>query len=345
MIKDFLVFILKPLSFLPAIVMMCIIFSFSSQDGVDSGSLSHEVSVKIVEVGNEVLQKGLSDWEIDEVATKIEYPVRKVAHMTEYFLLAVAVSFPFYVYGLRGFPLMLVAGFICVGFACGDEYHQSFVDGRGPSVRDVGIDSIGVFAGIITVRIFCWIVLAPSRMLGKLKFRKQEKEEYWGGRRGQGRGRSDQRGRDSYRNRDRYDDYDDGSYYDGYDDEYYDDRDRRYGRRNRYRDDYDDYDRYDYDDEYEDDYQDDYRSRRDRSRRRYDDYDDDYQDDYDDGYGDDYGADYEDGYEDDYDDYDDDYENGYYDDYEDEYDDYEDDRYDRYRERRGDRRHSRKRRY
>lgn len=306
MIKDFLVFILKPLSFLPAIVMMCIIFSFSAQDGVDSGSLSHEVSVKIVEVGNEVLQKGLSDWEIDEVATKIEYPVRKVAHMTEYFLLAVAVSFPFYVYGLRGFPLMLVAGFICVGFACGDEYHQSFVDGRGPSVRDVGIDSIGVFAGIITVRIFCWIVLAPSRMLGKLKFRKQEKEEYWGGRRGQGRGRSDQRGRDSYRNRDRYDDYDD-----------------------------------DYDDEYEDDY----RSRRDRSRRRYDDYDDDYQEDYDDGYGDDYGADYEDGYEDDYDDYDDDYENGYYDDYEDEYDDYEDDRYDRYRERRGDRRHSRKRRY
>ena len=306
MIKDFLVFILKPLSFLPAIVMMCIIFSFSSQDGVDSGSLSREVSVKIVEVGNEVLQKGLSDWEIDEVATKIEYPVRKVAHMTEYFLLAVAVSFPFYVYGLRGFPLMLVAGAICVGFACGDEYHQSFVDGRGPSARDVGIDSIGVFAGIITVRIFCWIVLAPSRMLGRLKLRNQEKEEYWGGRRDQGRGRSDRRGRDSYRNRGRYDDYDDG-----------------------------------YDDEYEDDY----RSRRDRSRRRYDDYDDDYQEDYDDGYGDDYGADYEDDYEDDYDDYDDDYENGYYDDYEDEYDDYEDDRYDRYRERRGDRRHSRKRRY
>lgn len=314
MIKDFLVFIMKPLSFLPAIVMMCIIFSFSAQDGVDSGSLSHEVSVKIVEVGNEVLQKGLSDWEIDEVATKIEYPVRKVAHMTEYFLLAVAVSFPLYVYGLRGFPLMLVAGVICVGFACGDEYHQSFVDGRGPSVRDVGIDSIGVFAGIITVRVFCWIVLAPSRMLGRLKFRKQEKEEYWGGRCDQGRGRSDRRGRDSYRNRDRYDDYDDD-----YDDEYYDDRDRRHGRRNRYRDDYDDYDRYgyddydDYDDDYEDDYRDDYRSRRDRSnrnRRRYDDYNDDYQDDY-----------------------------------EDEYDDYEDDRYDRYRERRSDRRHSRNRRY
>ena len=67
--------------------------------------------------------------------------------MTEYFLLAVAVSFPFYVYGLRGFPLMLVAGLICVAFACGDEYHQSFVEGRGPSVKDVCIDSIGAFGG------------------------------------------------------------------------------------------------------------------------------------------------------------------------------------------------------
>lgn len=133
---------------------------------------------------------------------------------------------------------MLVAGVICVGFACGDEYHQSFVDGRGPSARDVGIDSIGVFAGIITVRIFCWIVLAPSRMLGRLKLRNQEKEEYWGGRRDQGRIRSDRRGRDSYRNRDRYDDYDDGYGYDDYDDDDYDDRDRRYGRQNRYRDDY-----------------------------------------------------------------------------------------------------------
>lgn len=297
MIKDFLIFIMKPLSFLPAIVMMCIIFSFSAQDGVDSGSLSHEVSVKIVEVGNEVLQKGLSDWEIDEVATKIEYPVRKVAHMTEYFLLAVAVSFPLYVYGLRGFPLMLVAGVICVGFACGDEYHQSFVDGRGPSVRDVGIDSIGVFAGIITVRIFCWIVLAPSRMLGRLKLRNQENEGYGDGRRDQGRGGSYRRERDSYRSRDRYDDYNDDNY----------------------------------DDDYEEDYRDNYRSRCSRNRSRYDDYgyDDEYQDDYDDryddGYEDDYEDDYDNGY---YDDYEDDY---------DDYDAYEDDRYNRYRESRSHR--------
>jgi VanZ family protein len=74
-----------------------------------------------------------------------------------YFMLAVSVSFPLYVYGLRGIPLMIVAGAFCVAFACGDEYHQSLVAGRGPSKKDVMIDSIGVLAGIIVVRIFGFI--------------------------------------------------------------------------------------------------------------------------------------------------------------------------------------------
>lgn len=177
MLKKIILFILKPLSFLPAIIMMYVIFSFSAQSGVNSGNLSSIVSHKIVEIGNEVLQKNLEEWEIDEIAGEIEYPVRKAAHMTEYFILAVTVSLPFYVYGLRGFGLVLVAGLICVGFACGDEYHQSFVEGRGPSIRDVGIDSIGVFLGITAVRICCWTVLAPARMMERSRRRLEKKRQ------------------------------------------------------------------------------------------------------------------------------------------------------------------------
>ena len=77
--------------------------------------------------------------------------------MTLYFLLAISVSFPLYVYGLRGIPLMLVAGGFCIAFACGDEYHQSLVEGRGPSKQDVMIDSIGIVAGVILVRIVGFI--------------------------------------------------------------------------------------------------------------------------------------------------------------------------------------------
>lgn len=187
--KQVLLFFLKPLSFLPALVMMYLIFQFSAQTGDVSGNLSYEVSYRIVEIGNDILNKGLEEWEISNYAYEIEYPVRKLAHMSEYFLLAVALSFPFYVYGLRGFPLMLVAGFICVAFACGDEYHQSFVAGRGPSVKDVVIDSIGSFFGILTVRIICWIFLTPARIIEHQEafaYRKAEARR----RAGQQRGRS-----------------------------------------------------------------------------------------------------------------------------------------------------------
>lgn len=148
--------ILKPLSFVPALIMMYIIFSFSAQDGDMSGQLSYQASVKIIETADYVFNANLSYDQIDEWANKIDFITRKLAHMTEYFALAIAVSFPLYVYGLHGILLMFLAGLICVGFACGDEFHQSFIAGRSPSARDVCIDSVGVFFGIIVVRIIGW---------------------------------------------------------------------------------------------------------------------------------------------------------------------------------------------
>lgn len=148
--------LLKPLSFLPALCLMYMIFSFSAQDGATSSQLSYKVSYTIVETGGKILGESWEPWQIDSIATRFHGAVRKLAHMTEYFALAVSVAFPLYVYGLRGIWLMLVAGFICVAFSCGDEYHQSFVAGRSPSKRDVMIDSIGIFFGVILTRIIGW---------------------------------------------------------------------------------------------------------------------------------------------------------------------------------------------
>ncbi|MEE0420981.1 MAG: VanZ family protein [Lachnospiraceae bacterium] len=172
--------ILKPLSFIPALLLMYMIFSFSGQTGDVSSQLSYKVSYKIVETADYVFDGNLETWQIDEWANKINFITRKLAHMTEYFALAVAVSFPLYVYGLHGILLMLVAGLICVGFACGDEYHQSFVAGRSPSVKDVCIDSVGVFLGIIAVRIVGWTgrktIFKPKKpKVKKVKGRKKVK--------------------------------------------------------------------------------------------------------------------------------------------------------------------------
>lgn len=172
--------ILKPLSFIPALLLMYMIFSFSGQTGDVSSQLSYKVSYKIVETADYVFDGNLETWQIDEWANKINFITRKLAHMAEYFALAVAVSFPLYVYGLHGILLMLVAGLICVGFACGDEYHQSFIAGRGPSMKDVCIDSVGVFLGIIAVRIVGWTgrktIFKPKKpKVKKVKGRKKVK--------------------------------------------------------------------------------------------------------------------------------------------------------------------------
>lgn len=148
--------LLKPLSFIPALLLMYMIFSFSDQEAELSSSISYKVSYTIVKSVDYVFDTGLEEYQISDYAHRINGITRKLAHMTEYFLLAVAVSFPLYVYGLRGILLVLVAGAVCIGFACSDEYHQSFVSGRAASKKDVAIDSFGVLVGILLVRIIGW---------------------------------------------------------------------------------------------------------------------------------------------------------------------------------------------
>lgn len=156
-IKFLLRFLLKPLSFIPALMMMYIIFSFSAQDGTTSSNLSYKVTYKAVSAADRVLDLELTDRQISRCIRKIHYYVRKLAHFTEYFLLAVSVSFPLYVYGIRGIWLVITGGILCVGFASLDEIHQLFVRERGASVRDVVIDSCGSLIGILFVRLFGYI--------------------------------------------------------------------------------------------------------------------------------------------------------------------------------------------
>lgn len=156
-IKKTLRYLLKPLSFVPAIVMMYIIFNFSSQNGTESSSLSYEVSRYIILIYNKISMKGMNNSSLNEMIQLIHPYVRKCAHITEYMLLAMAVSLPMYVYRFRGFGMTMLAVFVCVLFAVGDEWHQSFVAGRVSDPKDVLIDSIGILIGVILIRIVCAI--------------------------------------------------------------------------------------------------------------------------------------------------------------------------------------------
>lgn len=156
-LKKLLRYLLKPLSFLPALVMMYLIFNFSAQSGDVSGQLSGSVTTDLVEFCSQIFDQGWNAQQILHYAGLLEHYVRKAAHVTEYFLLAVTIAFPLYVYRIRGWKLVLSAGIFCMGFAGLDEWHQSFVPGRSPAFRDVLIDTAGSLAGIYATRIVCWI--------------------------------------------------------------------------------------------------------------------------------------------------------------------------------------------
>ena len=83
-----------------------------------------------------------------ETLVRIHHAIRKLAHLTEYAILAVLVwraVEPGERRSLRGALLVLVA---CAAYAGIDEAHQLFVEGRTASMLDVAIDTAGAGLGV-----------------------------------------------------------------------------------------------------------------------------------------------------------------------------------------------------
>lgn len=127
------------------------IFNFSSQDGQTSGNLSRKVARKIVDVFP--YTKNLSENTKNKIVEKSQPIIRKGAHFSIYMLVGIFIMSFISTYKLHlkyKFSISILVGLI---YAITDEIHQSFTPGRTPSVIDVGIDTCGVFLGIILVLI------------------------------------------------------------------------------------------------------------------------------------------------------------------------------------------------
>lgn len=156
-VKKTLRYLLKPLSFVPAFCMIYFILYMSSQEGAASSSMSYEVSKVLVLAYNKIFSKGFSNEILNALIYQIHPFIRKTAHFTEFFVLAITVALPLYVYKIRGIFLIILGQLLCTGIAFLDEYSQSFVLGRVSSYRDVMIDSAGAFCGILIALIICYI--------------------------------------------------------------------------------------------------------------------------------------------------------------------------------------------
>lgn len=125
--------------FLPSILLMVIIFSFSNQTGEQSGSLSSMIVLWI--------QNNLH-------ITIPEIFIRKTAHMCEYAVLCFTYIYGFYKSGFSIKQIILFSISCSFLYACSDEIHQLFIGGRAGMFTDVLIDTSGAIISTILYYIF-----------------------------------------------------------------------------------------------------------------------------------------------------------------------------------------------
>ena len=123
------------------------IFSNSADSGVESSSKSKAVQEFI----NETIEK------LGGEGNVTEHFVRKAAHFVEFAVLGVLITLdmlaltwiPFPIFDTHYLLRFLVPFIISFITAATDEALQNFSEGRGPSFKDVLIDSSGALTGIL----------------------------------------------------------------------------------------------------------------------------------------------------------------------------------------------------
>ena len=138
------------------LLLMAAIFWFSAQPAQDSADLSTSFARRLFLFFRPALAVYNDEqWQALLLATGLY--VRKAAHFTEFFALGVSVRLWFAALG-RPRRALLPAWGVATLYAATDELHQMFVDGRGPALLDVAIDSLGAICGaaltalIVTLR-------------------------------------------------------------------------------------------------------------------------------------------------------------------------------------------------
>lgn len=151
---------------------MFLIFFYSSRPADISEQDSGRIGVWL----GRMFVPGFEEWPEDkqeEFAGRVDHPIRKTAHVTEYAILGILVA------GVCApekrkynsktqvikkerenyFVRRLVLPWlIAAAYAATDEFHQLFVPGRSGQISDVILDSVGALAGIVVFVTIHWII-------------------------------------------------------------------------------------------------------------------------------------------------------------------------------------------
>ncbi len=127
------------------LAMMSAIFYMSSMPGDESGGLSARITEAVVSYVFPDYANMSADQQIGAFSL-LHHMIRKLAHFSEYAVLGALFDLFFSTFTFR---YKTIVSLLCaVSYAMTDEWHQSFVAARGPSIGDVMLDSAGAVFGL-----------------------------------------------------------------------------------------------------------------------------------------------------------------------------------------------------
>ena len=135
-----------------------IIFKYSNQNAVESTELSNGTLYKIIKI--------VSGNASDEKVKEYDPLIRKIAHFSIYTSLGIWCGSLLCTFfendknkDKKRITISTIFGFL---YACSDEIHQTFVDGRAGRIIDVIIDTIGVANGVLLVLLIIELIRVSS---------------------------------------------------------------------------------------------------------------------------------------------------------------------------------------
>ncbi len=141
--------------FIITVVWMTVIFGFSAQPADASTDTSLRVGMTI----GHMIVPGFSEMPKEEqidYAEKIEFPVRKTAHATEYAILGCLLTNLCLSFSMR--KAYMWGWLMGSAYAATDEFHQLFVPGRSGQITDVMLDSVGCLIGCLLTCLILHVV-------------------------------------------------------------------------------------------------------------------------------------------------------------------------------------------
>lgn len=156
-------FMKKYLPWLPSVIIMVIIFLFSSKPAIESSKDSMGITEFVLDVYETLWNRDIIGEKRDEVSKILEVIVRKTAHFMEYAVLGKAFSYALWKQKMAKGKKILLALMFTILYAITDEVHQLFVPGRSGRVLDVLIDSMGAIVGVTVFAILIGRTMKSSQ--------------------------------------------------------------------------------------------------------------------------------------------------------------------------------------